>query len=389
MSGPSRERGERQPDDSQSHHGRPSQHRQHGQQGNNIAISEPSSTFRHTDGLGLGLGRRHPAQRPRVAIRPRSGTSHEDPSASQATSTSSNFTPTSPTTRRRLSVSVNQANTNTTGTGTGTGNGTGNGGQARARKKSSLPVDQSMSPRTRPPLPLLTHSKSDDEDDSSSYTPRPFWSVATSAGPSQSQSQSQSHLPLQPQVQPPLHLQDSPNSFLLPLPSDPHNLLPLSLPSTPNQSPPLSRNNSARPSLADIHDAATASPRTSISTSSSRFGWGRSDSHSSDEEPLWAVKQPRVIHPTPRLFPARNVRRFLGSWRSRTPGRARLKRDKDTERTVLARLWAFVPTRPSSIVSAWTGFHTLTLLRSRTPLLHCSAAPLLHCSAAPLLVLLR
>ncbi|WWD21953.1 hypothetical protein CI109_106441 [Kwoniella shandongensis] len=92
------------------------------------------------------------------------------------------------------------------------------------------------------------------------------------------------------------------HTSLQPLPHDPHNILPLSLPSTPFGSPPLSRvptpHHSPHPSLQDLHGEYAASPigpqpsgsgsspRTSISTSSSRLGWGasRSDSRSSAEE---------------------------------------------------------------------------------------------------------
>ncbi|WVQ97693.1 hypothetical protein IAU59_004807 [Kwoniella sp. CBS 9459] len=94
------------------------------------------------------------------------------------------------------------------------------------------------------------------------------------------------------------------SASLQPLPQDPFNILPLSLPSSPYASPVPSRSatplHSAHPSMADLaaEFAATAlppapptsgsgsSPRTSISTSSSRYGWnaGRSDSRSSEED---------------------------------------------------------------------------------------------------------
>ncbi|KAK6904137.1 hypothetical protein I203_107652 [Kwoniella mangroviensis CBS 8507] len=93
-------------------------------------------------------------------------------------------------------------------------------------------------------------------------------------------------------------------SNLQPLPQDPYNILPLSLPSSPFVSPCPSRaptpGPSPHPSLQDLaSEYATAaaaaqiqpsgsgsSPRTSISTSSSRYGWttGRSDSRSSEED---------------------------------------------------------------------------------------------------------
>ncbi|WVW78866.1 hypothetical protein I302_100829 [Kwoniella bestiolae CBS 10118] len=96
-------------------------------------------------------------------------------------------------------------------------------------------------------------------------------------------------------------------SNLQPLPQDPYNILPLSLPSSPFVSPSPSRaptpHQSPHPSLQDLAaeyaaSAAAAaavqsqpsgsgsSPRTSISTSSSRYGWttGRSDSRSSEED---------------------------------------------------------------------------------------------------------
>ncbi|WVQ83825.1 hypothetical protein IAT38_005969 [Cryptococcus sp. DSM 104549] len=96
---------------------------------------------------------------------------------------------------------------------------------------------------------------------------------------------------------------------LQPLPQDPHNILPLSLPSTPFTTPPISRvpspQHSPHPSIPDFspimpnashpatHGAhasgpsgSGSSPRTSISTSSSRIGWaaGRSDSRSSADD---------------------------------------------------------------------------------------------------------
>ncbi|WVF70198.1 hypothetical protein IAT40_004986 [Kwoniella sp. CBS 6097] len=94
------------------------------------------------------------------------------------------------------------------------------------------------------------------------------------------------------------------SASLQPLPQDPFNILPLSLPSSPYASPAPSRSatplHSAHPSMADLaaEFAASApppapptsgsgsSPRTSISTSSSRYGWatGRSDSRSSEED---------------------------------------------------------------------------------------------------------
>ncbi|OCF37721.1 hypothetical protein I316_00848 [Kwoniella heveanensis BCC8398] len=94
------------------------------------------------------------------------------------------------------------------------------------------------------------------------------------------------------------------SASLQPLPQDPFNILPLSLPSSPYASPVPSRSatplHSAHPSMADLaaEFAASAlppapptsgsgsSPRTSISTSSSRYGWGtgRSDSRSSEED---------------------------------------------------------------------------------------------------------
>nr|XP_018265892.1 uncharacterized protein I303_02268 [Kwoniella dejecticola CBS 10117]OBR88050.1 hypothetical protein I303_02268 [Kwoniella dejecticola CBS 10117] len=94
-------------------------------------------------------------------------------------------------------------------------------------------------------------------------------------------------------------------SNLHPLPQDPYNILPLSLPASPFVSPSPSRaptpHQSPHPSLQDLASeyAASAnvqpsssgtgsSPRTSISTSSSRYGWGtgRSDSRSSEEDDL-------------------------------------------------------------------------------------------------------
>ncbi|WWC67539.1 uncharacterized protein I206_101448 [Kwoniella pini CBS 10737] len=94
-------------------------------------------------------------------------------------------------------------------------------------------------------------------------------------------------------------------SNLQPLPQDPYNILPLSVPSSPLISPCVSRaptpHQSPHPSLQDLASeyAASAnvqssssrtesSPRTSISTSSSRYGWGtgRSDSRSSEEDDL-------------------------------------------------------------------------------------------------------
>ncbi|WVR04298.1 hypothetical protein IAU60_001298 [Kwoniella sp. DSM 27419] len=89
-------------------------------------------------------------------------------------------------------------------------------------------------------------------------------------------------------------------SNLHPLPQDPYNILPLSSPGTPYGTPGPSRCptplHSAHPSMADLASeyvdappppsGSGSSPRTSISTSSSRYGWatGRSDSRSSEDD---------------------------------------------------------------------------------------------------------
>ena len=102
-------------------------------------------------------------------------------------------------------------------------------------------------------------------------------------------------------------LQPSPLSAPLglpPLPQDPNNILPLSLPGTPLPSPPISRHttpfHTPHPSFPDLQaeyalsttsagpSGSSGSPRTSISTSSSRAGWSHnmrsSDSRSSEED---------------------------------------------------------------------------------------------------------
>ncbi|KAK8846645.1 hypothetical protein IAR55_005732 [Kwoniella newhampshirensis] len=135
-------------------------------------------------------------------------------------------------------------------------------------------------------------------------------------------------------------------SNLQPLPHDPHNILPLSMPSSPYASPPVSRvptpHHSPHPSLHDfggeyaasssgpVPSGSGSSPRTSISTSSSRLGWGasRSDSRSSAEDddkpshgpayhrPTWWTSRasidipmpPKISLATPSIPPPRLMR---------------------------------------------------------------------------------
>ena len=210
------------------------------------------------------------------------------------------------------------------------------------------------------------------------------------------------------------------HTLLASLPVDPDHILPLSLPGTPYPSPPLSRHttpyHTPHPSLHDLAaeynadsgpSGSSGSPRTSMSTSSSRLGWQsattRSDSRSSaeDDSPtyghgrMWwwagheveAPVSPKIANTAPRtlrlaygpkLLPAgtRNwgwiinlVRRFMRAEETSGQGTSRARqRNRERDRLMagygrkwksentsgakwFARTMAFVPKQFWSIVS--------------------------------------
>lgn len=224
-------------------------------------------------------------------------------------------------------------------------------------------------------------------------------------------------------LSPPRNQPYSGATVLAPLQQDPYNILPLSVPSTPLPSPPPSIHptpqHSPHPSIGDLAaeflahsnsagpSGSSGSPRTSISTSSSRLGWqngaSRSDSRSSvddDESPTFPSYKPLAHSKTwwrrdgvpvsPQISTAPTSRRPLRSrlvpsgtspWRrvleyfgaTEDRRKVRTSRQKLRNRAVsgsarkgrnqpvlgskwLGRAMAFVPTTPWSIVGHSSGW---------------------------------
>ncbi|KAL7423346.1 hypothetical protein Q5752_002649 [Cryptotrichosporon argae] len=267
------------------------------------------------------------------------------------------------------------------------------------------------------------HNKSDDEreatetDDSRSSVPtakkrpRAAWWIGGPAGPSAHPAYCPDPMPsisMTPPSSTAMAFADNPQP-LIPLPLDPNNLLPLSSANSPAPSPAHSAAptpyHSPRGSINDLAaefaaagpsaHTHTGSPRTSMSTSSSRFGWatgrtwsessrsGEDDSSSSPtlgkqwwprREKVLVVPSPVTTAPrarlTPRLASSRRwtwLFELLGVAQQRKGARLlRSSRQRVREKSAKGRLppnatWqqricALVPTRPKTIVLSLLSF---------------------------------